>query len=167
MRRGSLAAFAAVSILICATSAGAVSAPAIGPDSNLPVPRFVSLRTAGANGRHGPSVENRVDWIYQRVGLPLEITAESGPWRRVRDPDGAQTWMHAQNLDTRRTAYVARATVLRQIGHADARPRAYLAPGVVGALTGCQGAWRRIAVGGRVGWVQKSDLWGAESCDLR
>jgi len=70
MRRRSLTAFAAVSILVCATSAGA-TAPAVGADSNLPVPRFVSLRTPGANGRHGPSVENRVDWIYQRAGLPL------------------------------------------------------------------------------------------------
>ena len=164
MRRRSLTAFAAVSIFLCATSAGA-TAPTIGPDSNLPVPRFVSLRTAGANGRHGHSVENRVDWIYQRVGLPLEVTAESGPWRRVRDPDGAQTWMHAQNLDTRRTAYVARNTTLRQIGHDDARAVAYLAPGVIGALTGCQGDWRRIAVGGRVGWVKQSDLWGAAACD--
>ena len=164
MRRRSLAAFAAVSILVSATSAGA-TAPTIGPDSNLPVPRFVSLRTAGANGRHGPSVENRVDWIYQRAGLPLEVTAESGPWRRVRDPDGAQTWMHAQNLDTRRTAYVEHPATLRQTGRDDGRAVAYLAPGVVGALTGCQGDWRRIAVGGRVGWVQKSDLWGADACD--
>jgi SH3-like domain-containing protein len=164
MRRRFFTAFAAVSILVCATSAAA-TAPAIGPDSNLPVPRFVSLRTAGANGRHGPSVENRVDWIYQRVGLPLEVTAESGPWRRVRDPDGAQTWMHAQNLDTRRTAYVEHATTLRQTGNDNARAVAYLAPGVVGALTGCQGQWRRIAVDARVGWVKKGDLWGADSCD--
>jgi len=164
MRRRSLAAFAAVSLLVCATSAGA-TAPAVGTDSNLPVPRFVSLRTPGANGRHGPSVENRVDWIYQRAGLPLEVTAESGPWRRVRDPDGAQTWMHAQNLDTRRTAYVEHTATLRETGRDDARAVAYLAPGVVGALTGCQGNWRRIAVGGRVGWVQNSDLWGADACD--
>lgn len=165
MRRRSLAAFAAVSVLVCATSAGATAPPAVGTDSNLPVPRFVSLRTPGANGRHGPSVENRVDFIYQRVGLPLEVTAESGPWRRVRDPDGAQTWMHAQNLDIRRTAYVEHNVTLRQTGRDDARAVAYLAPGVVGALTGCQGDWRRIAVGGRVGWVSKSDLWGADACD--
>jgi len=101
----------------------------------------------------------------ERVGLPLEVTAESGPWRRIRDPDGAQTWMHAQNLDTRRTAYLEHAATLRQIGHDDARAVAYLAPGVVGALTGCQGEWRRIAVGGRVGWVKSRDLWGADACN--
>jgi SH3-like domain-containing protein len=73
--------------------------------------------------------------------------------------------MHAQNLDTRRTAYVEHNTALREIGHDDAHAVAYLAPGVIGSLTGCQGDWRRIAVGGRVGWVKKSDLWGAENCD--
>jgi SH3-like domain-containing protein len=165
MRRRSFAAFAAASLLFCVSGAATAAGPTVGPDSNLPVPRFVSLRTPGANGRHGPSVENRVDWIYQRAGLPLEVTAESGPWRRVRDPGGAETWMHAQNLDTRRTAYVEHAATLRQIGHDDARAVAYLAPGVVGSLTGCQGDWRRVAVGGRVGWVKKSDLWGADVCD--
>jgi len=165
MRRRSLAAFAAASLLFCVSGVATAAGPTVGPDSNLPVPRFVSLRTPGANGRHGPSVENRVDWIYQRAGLPLEVTAESGPWRRVRDPDGAQTWMHAQNLDTRRTAYVEHAATLRQTGNDNARAVAYLAPGVVGSLTGCQGDWRRIAIGGRVGWIKKSDLWGADVCD--
>jgi len=165
MRRRSLAAFAAASLLFCVSGVATAAGPTVGPDSNLPVPRFVSLRTPGANGRHGPSVENRVDWIYQRAGLPLEVTAESGPWRRVRDPDGAQTWMHAQNLDTRRTAYVEHAATLRQTGNDNARAVAYLAPGVVGSLTGCQGDWRRIAIGGRVGWIKKGDLWGADVCD--
>lgn len=140
------------------------AAEAPGPDSRLPVPRFASLKTATANGRHGPGLEHRIDWIYQRAGLPLQVTAESGPWRRVVDPDGAQVWMHAQNLESRRTAYVAQATALRRTARTGARTLAMLSPGVVGALTGCDGDWRRVAVGGRVGWVEKAALWGAEDC---
>jgi SH3-like domain-containing protein len=82
----------------------------------------------------------------------------------VRDPDGAQVWMHAQNLDPRRTAYVAQAAALRRAARENAQPVAYLASGVVGALTGCEGDWRRVAVGGRVGWVEKDALWGGEDC---
>src|SRR5690606_63653 len=110
----------------------AADPPALGPDSNLPVPRFVSLKTEGANGRRGPGLEHRVEWIYERAGLPLQVTGESGPWRRVRDPDGAQVWMHAQNLDARRTALVTADVPLRRMARPGAKPAAYLSPGVIG-----------------------------------
>lgn len=138
----------------------------IGPDSNLPVPRFVSLKVEGANGRHGPGLDHRIAWIYQRAGLPLRVTAESGPWRRVADPDGAEVWMHAQNLDPRRTAYVTRASALRRQAREGAQAVAQLEPGVIGALTGCEGEWRRFAVGGRVGWIEAGALWGADCAGL-
>jgi SH3-like domain-containing protein len=165
MRRGMSAAMIAAAVALFLTAASA-DTPTIGPDSNLPVPRFVSLKTEGANGRHGPGLEHRVDWIYSHAGLPLRVTAESGPWRRVADPDGAEVWMHAQNLDTRRTAYVTRAASLRRQARDGSSAVAYLQPGVIGALTGCEGEWRRFAVGGRVGWVEADALWGADCAGL-
>jgi len=162
MRRGMSAAFAAAAALFL-NQAGA-DPPQLGPDSNLPVPRFVSLKVEGANGRHGPGLDHPVDWIYQRAGLPLQVTGESGPWRRVVDPDGGEVWMHAQNLDARRTAYVTRASALRRQAREGAQTIAYLDAGVIGALTGCEGDWRRIAIAGRVGWVEAAALWGAPNC---
>ncbi|MES1199096.1 MAG: SH3 domain-containing protein [Pseudomonadota bacterium] len=163
------AAFAALSVfsILCASAAASDSAPRIGPDSHQPVPRFVSLKSAGANGRHGPGLEFKVDWIYERADLPLQVTAESGRWRRVRDPDGAEVWMFAANLEERRTVYVKTQddVALRDAPQPDAHIVAYLAPGVVGALTGCDTSWRRVAVGGRVGWVEAGAIWGADpSC---
>jgi len=160
MRRGIAATVAAC--LLFSVNAAASDAPRLGPDSNLPVPRFVSLGAENANGRRGPGLEHRIDWIYARAGLPLQVIAESGPWRRVRDPDGAEVWMHARNLDQRRTAYVRSATQLRR--RPDGPVAAYLAPGVIGAVTACEGGWARIAVSGRVGWVERAELWGGEDC---
>jgi SH3-like domain-containing protein len=165
MRRGIFAALIAASALFSLTTAVA-DTTAIGSDSNLPVPRFVSLKTEGANGRHGPGLEHRIDWVYERTGLPLQVTGESGPWRRVRDPDGAEVWIHAQNLDQRRTVYVSQGTALRRSANGVGQVVAYLAPGVIGAVTGCQGDWRRVAVGGRVGWVDNAALWGGDCTGL-
>ncbi|GAM97477.1 hypothetical protein U91I_01103 [alpha proteobacterium U9-1i] len=130
------------------------------------LPRFVSLKATNANGRQGPGVEHRIDWIYARPGLPMLLTAEDGPWRRVRDPDGAEVWMHADNLDARRTVFVpdGQAVALRRNPQSGATALAMLAPGVVGALTGCHGDWRRVSIGGRVGWVGKDDVWAAQDC---
>jgi SH3-like domain-containing protein len=161
MRREILAALAAAATLFSLSSATA-DTPATGTDSNLPVPRFVSLKTPGANGRHGPGLEHRVDWIYERAGLPLQVTGESGPWRRVVDPDGDQVWIHAQNLDQRRTAYVQEAVALRRNARESAPVLAYLAPGVVVGFTGCDGEWRRVTVGGRIGWVPANVVWGTD-----
>jgi len=165
MARGIFAAFVAASALLT-LNAAASDAPAVGTDSNLPVPRFVSLRTESANGRHGPGLEHRVDWIYERAGLPLQVTAESGPWRRVVDPDGTIVWMHAQNLDQRRTVYLRQPAALRRTANNNASTVAYLSAGVIGALTGCEGDYRRVAVGGRVGWVEAGALWGGDCDDL-
>lgn len=166
MRRGTFAALAAAASLICLSAASADTPVTMGTDSNLPVPRYVSLKTQGANGRHGPGLEHRVDWIYERAGLPLQVTGESGPWRRVRDPDGAQVWIHAQNLDQRRTIYVNDATALRRNPNQGSQTVAYLAPGVVGSVTGCNGEWRRVAIGGRIGWVENTALWGGDCTGL-
>lgn len=162
MRRGSLAALSAAFAMFALSAAA--DPPAIGPDSHLPIPRYASLKTEGANGRHGPGLEHRIDWIYRRAGLPLEITGESGPWRRVRDPDGDQVWMYATNLDSRRTVYVTRDASLRRNPRPGAQAVATLAAGVIGALTGCTSDWARVAIGGRVGWVEKAAVWGADDC---
>lgn len=180
-RPGSAAALAAA--LLVTFSAAALAAESVrpeaqtgaqpaaaeglsGPDSGLPVPRFVSLKTQGANGRRGPGLNHQVDWIYERAGLPLQVTGESGPWRRVRDPDGAQVWIHASNLENRRTAFVAAQgeVPLRSNPVASSRVVARLAHGVVGAITACRGDWRRIVVGDRVGWAPRDALWGADDC---
>ena len=59
-----------------------------GSVTGLPVPRYVSLKTDRVNLREGPSKEHRTRWVYQRAGLPMEVTAEFETWRRVRDADG-------------------------------------------------------------------------------
>lgn len=166
MRRGKIAAMFAAATFLALGAASADTSAAVGTDSNLPVPRFVSLKTPGTNGRHGPGLEHRVDWIYERIGLPLQVTGESGPWRRVVDPDGATVWIHAQNLDNRRMAYVRADAPMRRAARADAQPLAHLGEGVVGAVTACEGDWRRVAVGGRVGWVEADALWGADCAGL-
>ena len=151
----------------CAIAAAAeLREPGPGAQPAQAGPRYVSLKTEGANGRRGPGVDQKVDWIYEEAGLPLLVTGQSGPWRRVQDPDGAQVWMHASNLDNRRTVYVSadQDVALKSQPGDKGRTLAHLAHGVVGALTGCEGDWRRIAVGDHAGWAPRAALWGADNC---
>src|SRR5260370_3667466 len=66
----------------------------IGPKSGLPMPRFVSLKPDRVNVRGGPTRDHEVTFVYTRAGLPVEITAESDNWRRIRDWEGSEGWVY-------------------------------------------------------------------------
>ncbi len=128
--------------------------------SGKPVPRFEHLKFAAVNGREGPSESHRVLWRYERAGLPVLIVKESRSWRRVRDPDGDEVWMHARMLAPERRALVLAKGAIHTRPAEDAAVAARLAPGVVAQLSGCQRDWCHISVEGRQGWFARSALWG-------
>src|ERR1700736_2755769 len=100
-------ALLAVAMAFCALAAGGSGrAEQIGSASGLPVPRYVSLKSDRVNLREGPSKDHRTVWVFQRAGLPVEITAEFEIWRKVRDSEGAEGWMLHSLLSGRRTALV-------------------------------------------------------------
>lgn len=154
------------SVLSCALAlmlAGCAFARAAerGPVTNLPLPRFVSMKTGEGNVRRGPSMTHRIDWVFKRRDIPLVITAEHGHWRRVRDRDGAGGWIHYSLLSGVRTAIVERDMLeLRARPDAEALAVARLELGVIGRLSECGEAWCRLSAGGYRGWVPKSALWG-------
>src|SRR5579862_3380664 len=74
--------------------------------SGLPLPRFASLRSDEVNLRSGPGVRYPVDWIYTRRDLPVEVIAEFDTWRKIRDWQGTEGWVHQSFLSARRMVVV-------------------------------------------------------------
>ena len=95
MRHANRALFVMI-FAACAGSgwAGAAQAQSAGSASGLPVPRFVSLKADKVNMHIGPAKTYETKWLYQRAGLPVEITAEFENWRRIRDSDGTEGWVY-------------------------------------------------------------------------
>lgn len=139
-----------------------------GSVTNLPLPRFVSLKAAEGNMRRGPSLTHKIDWVLTRRGMPLEVIAEFGHWRRVRDKDGASGWIHYSLLSGTRSVIVETDLVgLRARPETDAMVKAYLEAGVVGWLGECEPEWCRVTADGYKGWVEKTALWGVAPDELR
>jgi SH3-like domain-containing protein len=158
----------AVPAAIEAAPATGRPSPERGPVTNLPLPRYVSLKASEGNVRRGPSLQHRIDWVYTRRAMPLEITAEFGHWRRVRDSDGAGGWVHYSLLSGVRTVLIERDMVaLRHRPQADGRVIARVEAGVVARLGRCLPAWCRISAGGETGWAPKTALWGVGADELR
>jgi SH3-like domain-containing protein len=140
----------------------------LGPVTNLPLPRFVSMKAAEGYARHGPGKTHRIDWVYKQRNQPLEITAEYGHWRRVRDRDGVGGWMHYSLLSGTRTVLVEADLVpLLRIPEEGAQVNAHVEQGVIARLGKCLPDWCRITAGGRSGWVRKTVLWGVAPDELR
>nr|WP_102107377.1 SH3 domain-containing protein [Kandeliimicrobium roseum] len=132
-----------------------------GQVTNLPIPRFVSMKAAEGNVRRGPSLTHRIDWVYHRKDLPLEITAEFGHWRQVRDVDGAGGWVHYSLLSGVRTVLIE-ADDIKMMTQPDPKSgvSALVEKGVVARIDACTVEWCKIRAGGEKGWVQKTALWG-------
>lgn len=131
--------------------------------SGLPLPRFVSLRAGEVNMRSGPGVQYPVDWLYKRRHLPIEVIAEFQTWRKVRDHQGTQGWVHQTMLDGERTAIVlGRTRTLRAEADSNSRALARLEPDVIVRIAACpQGAgWCRVRAAGFEGWIRRVELWG-------
>lgn len=143
-------------------------APKRGPVTNLPMPRYVSMKAGEGNVRRGPSLTHRIDWVFKRRDMPLQITAEHGHWRRVQDRDGAGGWVHYALLSGVRTVLVEKDMLPV---HARPDPQspvnAAFELGVVARLGKCLDDWCRISAGGYRGWAEKQHLWGVLPDELR
>ncbi len=134
-----------------------------GSVTNLPLPRFVSVKASEANVRRGPGLTHRIDWVFRHRNMPVQIVAEYGHWRRVRDHDGAGGWVHYSLLSGARTVIVEQDLLsLRRAPETDAPANAHLELGVIARLDECRGEWCELSVGGHDGWARKGALWGVD-----
>ncbi len=132
-----------------------------GSVTNLPIPRFVSLKTSEGNVRRGPSLRHRIDWVFKHPGMPLEIIGEFGHWRQVRDRDGVGGWVHYSLLSGVRTAIVDfDLSPLYSRADSDSQIDAYLEAGVIARVETCGLDWCRVKADGIRGWTLKTNLWG-------
>jgi SH3-like domain-containing protein len=100
--------------------------------------------------------------------MPLEVTAEYGHWRRVRDKDGAGGWIHYTLLSGTRTVIIEDDLLaLHSKPNIGTPVTARLELGVVARLGECQPEWCRLSAGGYKGWAPKSALWGVTPDELR
>ena len=132
--------------------------------------RFVSLKADRVNVRGGPGKEYAIRWVYRRAGLPVQVLAEFEHWRRVRDSEGAEGWVHRALLSGRRTAIVLpwelkggrkpASVPLRARPSEKSEPVVFVEAGVIANILSCDGTWCHVSIGRRRGWLAQVKLWG-------
>lgn len=138
-----------------------------GPVTNLPIPRYVSMKASEGYARRGPSGTHRIDWVFVHRHMPLRVVGEYGHWRRVQDQEGAGGWMHYSLLSGNRTVLTQGETLLHRRPRSDAPVSARLEAGVVAWLGECADGWCLLEVQDAEGWAETSRLWGVAPDEIR
>jgi SH3-like domain-containing protein len=139
---------------------------AVAAERGLPLPRFAALRSDEVNLRAGPGDRYPVEWVFTRKDLPVEIVQEWEHWRKIRDSEGTEGWVHQRMLVGKRSVLITgetRALYARPQPGAAVVARAE--PGVVGRLLECKGTWCRIEADKIEGWVHRDQIWGVSATE--
>jgi SH3-like domain-containing protein len=161
-------------LLTLVSAAVGTAAMAAETPSGLPLPRFVTTRSTPINVRVGPGTKYDVSWVYKVAGTPVEIIQEFDVWRKIRDVDGAEGWVHQNMLSGNRAGYVLPEANVERVGlrvaaHDDAGIAAWVGPGYPVKIQSCESGWCAVSAvdhpDGRVGatytgYLPEGDIWG-------
>ena len=139
-----------------------------GTVTGLPLPRFVTVKSAETNVRVGPGTDRDIAWVFLQPSVPVEIIAEFDNWRQIRDFDGARGWMHHTLLSGDRSALVTpdeqdvlKTVPLFRTDDLSGDPVALLQPKVMASLNECTGSACLLVGSDWRGWIDQTKLWGA------
>jgi SH3-like domain-containing protein len=136
--------------------------------TNLPIPRFASLRAEKVNLRVGPGTEYPIEWVIIRPNLPVQIIAEYETWRQIKDSEGTTGWVHQSMLCGKRHVIIRQDLCkLPSSCERDARPLAKLKAGLVCKLKKCKSGYCQVQTGGYKGWVPIEAIWGVDATDWK
>jgi SH3-like domain-containing protein len=142
--------------------------------SGLPLPRFVTTRSTPINVRVGPGIKYDVTWVYKVAGTPVEIIQEFDVWRKIRDVDGSEGWVHQNMLSGNRAGYVLPEANVERVAlllatSEEAGVAAWVGPGFPVKIQSCEAGWCAVLAvdhppSGQPstysGYLPEGDLWG-------
>lgn len=130
--------------------------------TDLPLPRFVSLRSNEIYVRSGPGQKYPVQWIFKKSGLPVEIVLEYDIWRKIKDYDGHEGWVHKSLLSGKRTGFIHsdKAVSIHKKPNEKSKMLAFLEPEVLVEIDECSHNWCKVNAAGYKGWMPQKMIWG-------
>jgi SH3-like domain-containing protein len=125
------------------------------------ITRFASLRADDVNVRAGPGVRYPVKWKFVQRNMPVQVIAEYDTWRKIRDWEGAEGWVHRAMLSSKRSLIMTgQGQTMRKDATDDSAAVARLAPGYVVTVSRCRFDWCEVDASGYEGWIKRDGVWG-------
>ncbi len=129
--------------------------------AGLPVPRFASVKSKEANVRTGPGKRYPIKWVFVRRDMPVEIIEEFEFWRKIRDIQGDEGWIHKSQLSGQRTAMVkGNNTKMYSDSSIKSGVKGVIENGVIVKIKSCEEGFCKADVSDISGYIESSTLWG-------
>ncbi|AIL66105.1 hypothetical protein NOVO_08935 [Rickettsiales bacterium Ac37b] len=128
----------------------------------LPIPRFVSVKSNEVNMRAGPNIRYPILWTIVKRGEPVEVLAEFEHWRKVRDKQGDEAWVHESMLTGKRVGIVIGSKLQTMYNKSNnvSKKICMLEPELRVNIISCKKEWCMIQVEKCKGWLLRNSLWG-------
>ena len=156
--------FSVLALLMISFSPVRAQGPADEGETGLTIPRFVSLRSNHINARSGPGARYPIEWVYMQKSAPVEIIAEFELWRKIKDWQGSESWVHKSMLSGKRSVKVITTGENNVYAKDDFKAKiiAKVEDEVVGEIEKCpvNNSFCKIKFASITGWVPRQNLYG-------
>lgn len=156
--------FSVLALLMISFSPVRAQGPADEGETGLTIPRFVSLRSNHINARSGPGARYPIEWVYMQKSAPVEIIAEFELWRKIKDWQGSESWVHKSMLSGKRSVKVITPGENNVYAKDDFKAKiiAKVEDEVVGEIEKCpvNNSFCKIKFVSITGWVPRQNLYG-------
>ena len=137
-------------------------AKTVGEYTGLDLPRFVSTKTSESNLRLGASEDYPIRIKYIFNNFPLEIIDEYKDWRKIKDIDGNEGWMHKRLLKGNRYALINQpySEPVQILNKPKGKVIGKIGKKNIVKIERCLLNWCLIEISNNKGWINKKNLWG-------
>ena len=123
-------------------------------------PKYASIKKDKAYLRYNASFQAPISHIYSKKGLPILIINEHDNWKKIKDSDGIEGWMHQSMISNRKTFINIKKQDLIKFLDEKNLIIAIVNPQVVGKIIRCKNIYCQVKVNKYKGWLKKEFLWG-------
>ena len=125
------------------------------------VQRFASIRANDVNVRAGPGVRYPVKWKFVQRHAPIEVIAQYDTWRKIRDWEGGEGWVHRAMLEYKRSLILIGVEKTMRRRPSDSAPAiARLSTKMIVLVKRCDLDWCYVSAQDHEGWIRRKGLWG-------
>ena len=153
-----------ISMILCCN----VYSQDFGIVTSLEIPRFVSLKSNDVNLRIGSSTNYPIILKYIKKNYPIEIKNEYENWRKIKDIDGNEGWIHKNLIKGDRFAIIDDNKNYKSFIFSKPKGKKV---GQIGNLNivkieSCLSEWCEISFEKYKGWIHKKKIWGIYDDEL-
>ena len=149
-------------ISFCVLFTNSVKANDIGSDTGFQIARFVSLKSNDVNLRIGSSTNYPIILKYNTKNLPIQITKEYENWRKIKDIDGNEGWIHKNLIHGERywIIDINNKSFIKVHSKPEGKEIGEIGKRNIVKINVCLENWCKIKFKNYKGWIKKEYLWG-------